>query len=501
MGGVYLGRSRGGRVVAVKVVRPELADDPEFRERFRREVAMARSVGGIWTAAVIDADPDAEQPWLATEYVPGPTLHRAVADHGPLPEHTVRGLAAGLAEALAAVHRAGLVHRDLKPANVLLGPDGPRVIDFGISRASHSSTLTATGAFLGTPGYFSPEQTLGHEVGPPSDIFSLGAVLAFAATGQGPFGNDNTAAMLYRAAHAEADLSQVPAGLRPLLARCLAKDPGKRPTTDELLDELGDVHPQGGTLGLPPAINADIAQHTTELQKTAEATTPVPAASRGDTRSYTAARSVPSAAGNAAEPAPSNALPAENGVNGEIKPAVRKGTQRQATTAVATAERGAVFRTGRRLSSLVIAAALAVACSGVSGYTYSGVTAQALFAFLLLAMVLHLLRALCPALRLEVNGSGLRVSRMGLSREIPWRQVRRVGLSGRGAKQALALWCIDDGATPRSTFWHRVPHYHGGVQLFPLGAVGSSGTRRREAERLHTALEEYAGAKYDTGPL
>ena len=278
MGSVYLGQSRSGRLLAIKVVRTDLAVDDEFRERFRREAAMARSLGGFWTAAVVDADPEADRPWLATEYVPGPTLHRAVTDHGPLPEPSVRTLAAGLAEALDAVHRAGLVHRDLKPANVLLGSDGPRVIDFGIARASAAKRMTATGIFLGTPGFFSPEQTSGGELGPASDVFSLGAVLTFAATGSAPFGEETTTALLYQVVHAEPDLSEVPAGLRPLITACLAKDPAARPTPGAVLDGSpvdGASNPGGGWL--PPAIDALVREHTTQLPRTSEPTHPAPA--------------------------------------------------------------------------------------------------------------------------------------------------------------------------------------------------------------------------------
>src|SRR5438034_576062 len=185
MGRVYLGLSPGGRAVAVKVIRADLAQDSEFRARFRREVAVARTVSGLFTAPVIDADVEAPVPWLATAYVPGPSLADAVSQHGPLPAASVLALARGLAEALSAIHAAGVVHRDLKPANVLLAEDGPRLIDFGISRAIEASVLTHTGLVVGSPGFMSPEQAEGREVGPPSDVFSLGAVLAFAATGQG----------------------------------------------------------------------------------------------------------------------------------------------------------------------------------------------------------------------------------------------------------------------------------------------------------------------------
>jgi eukaryotic-like serine/threonine-protein kinase len=235
MGRVYLGLSPGGRAVAIKVIRAELAQDPEFRARFRREVAVARTVSGLYTAPVLDADADGPEPWLATAYVPGPSLADAVSQHGPLPPASVLMLAAGLAEGLSAIHAAGVVHRDLKPPNVLLADDGPRVIDFGISRAAEASALTHTGLVVGSPGFMSPEQAEGREVGPPSDVFSLGAVLAFAATGQGPFGSGSTPALVYRVVHNPPDLDLVPAGIRPLVERCLAKDPALRPTAAALL--------------------------------------------------------------------------------------------------------------------------------------------------------------------------------------------------------------------------------------------------------------------------
>jgi hypothetical protein len=238
MGCVYLGTSPGGRRVAVKVIRDTLAGSADFRNRFRREIASARSVSGLYTAPVVDADLDARLPWLATAYVPGPSLADAVARHGPLPLGSVLALMAGLAEGLAAIHAAGLVHRDLKPANVLLADDGPRVIDFGISRAMEATTLTQTGLVMGSAGFMSPEQAEGVAVGPASDVFSLGSVLAYAATGEGPFGLGSAAALVYRVVNAQPDLARVPAEIRPLLARCLDKDPAARPTPAALLAEL-----------------------------------------------------------------------------------------------------------------------------------------------------------------------------------------------------------------------------------------------------------------------
>jgi predicted Ser/Thr protein kinase len=248
MGRVFLGRSAGGRPVAVKVIRSDLAADPDFRARFRREVAAARKVNGLFTAMVVDADVDAPEPWLATAYVAGPSLAEAVREHGPLQVNSVLALAAGLAESLAAIHSAGVVHRDLKPSNVLLGPDGPCVIDFGISRAVEQTSLTRVGFVIGSPGFMSPEQAEGHEVGPASDIFSLGAVLAFAAIADSPFGSGSTAALVYRIVYAPPNLEGVPDEIRPLLERCLAKDPAQRPTASELLAEVEAAEPETGWL-------------------------------------------------------------------------------------------------------------------------------------------------------------------------------------------------------------------------------------------------------------
>jgi eukaryotic-like serine/threonine-protein kinase len=245
MGQVYLARSPGGRAVAIKVIRPDLAEKRGFRARFAREVAAARGVNGMFTAAVVDADPDAELPWMATAYVDGPSLADAVEEHGPLPSQAVLSLAAGLAEGLQAIHQAGLVHRDLKPSNVLLAGDGPRVIDFGISWAGDGSRLTDAGMTVGSPGFLSPEQARGHEVTEASDVFSLGAVLTYAATGEGPFGEGADEALMYRVVHERPDLARVPDELRWLIESCLAKKPGYRPTVGQLLDRLAQVTAAG----------------------------------------------------------------------------------------------------------------------------------------------------------------------------------------------------------------------------------------------------------------
>ncbi|GAA3103768.1 serine/threonine-protein kinase [Streptomyces echinatus] len=239
MGRVYLGRSAGGRTVAVKIVHPHFALDEEFRARFRREVEAARRVGGAWTAPVLDADPEAAVPWVATAYAAGPSLAAAVSEGGPLPAHTVRALGAGLAEALTAVHEQGLVHRDVKPSNVLLTLDGPLLIDFGIARAMDgTASLTSTGVSIGSPGYVSPEQILGKGVTGAADVFSLGAVLAYAATGEQPFRGDSSAALLYKVVHEEPELGGLDGELRELAAACLTKDPAARPGPAEVSRRL-----------------------------------------------------------------------------------------------------------------------------------------------------------------------------------------------------------------------------------------------------------------------
>ncbi|MFJ8336674.1 PQQ-binding-like beta-propeller repeat protein [Streptomyces sp. NPDC094437] len=283
MGRVYLARSPGGRTVAVKVVRPDLAADADFRERFRHEVDIAKAVSGRYTAPVVAADPDASLPWLATSYVLGPDLTDVVAAHGALPERTVRALAAGLAAALQEIHAAGLIHRDLKPSNVLLAADGPRVIDFGIARAVDGNRMTQTGVVVGSPGYMPPEQALGQHVGPAGDVFSLGAVLAFAATGRATFGDGavSHAALLYQVVHGEPDVDGVPQTLTGLVRACLQKNPAHRPTPAEIVAGLAP-HGVSGVLRdwLPSAVASTIATHAAGILDL-EAETPQPPSTAG----------------------------------------------------------------------------------------------------------------------------------------------------------------------------------------------------------------------------
>ncbi|KUP96492.1 WD40 repeat domain-containing serine/threonine protein kinase [Thermobifida cellulosilytica] len=255
MGQVFLAHSPGGRPVVVKVIRPEYAADREYRARFAREVEAARRVGGFHTAQVIAADPDADPPWMATAYVPGPSLQQAVQQRGELSEHALRPLAAGLIEGLEAIHSCGLVHRDFKPGNIILAADGPRIIDFGIARPTDASTMTTGGAVMGTLAYMSPEQVGGGPVGPPSDVFSLGSVLAFAATGQSPFGVDSIGEVVMRIVSKPPELPQLPDDLRRLIHSCWQQDPEQRPTTADLLAQLRTVQ-FGNTW--PPSELADL---------------------------------------------------------------------------------------------------------------------------------------------------------------------------------------------------------------------------------------------------
>jgi hypothetical protein len=265
MGVVYLAFTPGGRPVALKVVRPELGDDPDFRVRFRQEIAAARRVHGMFTAQVLDADPEGSPPWLVTAYVAGPSLARAVADHGPMPEQSVLLLLAGVAEALSMIHGAGVVHRDLKPSNVLLAGDGPRVIDFGIARAVEATAVTRTGVRVGSPQFMAPEQVRGGVVGAAADVFALGALGVFAATGRPPFGEGDTAAVLYRVLHEDPDLAGCPEPVRAVIGGCLAKDPAARPAPAQVIEACqgrATVKTVEFTESwLPPAIAADLTRH------------------------------------------------------------------------------------------------------------------------------------------------------------------------------------------------------------------------------------------------
>ncbi|MCY0936344.1 serine/threonine-protein kinase [Streptomyces sp. H34-S4] len=268
MGVVYLGSDRRGQRVALKVIRPDLAEDQEFRSRFAREVSAARRIRGGCTARLVAADLEAERPWFATQYVPGPSLHDKVAEEGPLTASAIATIGAALSEGLVAVHEAGVVHRDLKPSNILLSPKGPRIIDFGIAWATGASTLTHVGTAVGSPGFLAPEQVRGAAVTPATDVFSLGATLAYAATADSPFGHGSSEVMLYRVVHEEPHLQGVPDALAPLVRACLAKDPEDRPTTLQLsmrLKEIAAREAHGLGDSRPPAQRARTERPTGRL--------------------------------------------------------------------------------------------------------------------------------------------------------------------------------------------------------------------------------------------
>ncbi|MFF9052934.1 protein kinase [Streptomyces erythrochromogenes] len=272
MGVVYLGSDRRGQRVALKVIRPDLAEDQEFRSRFAREVSAARRIRGGCTARLVAADLEAERPWFATQYVPGPSLHDKVAEEGPLTAAQIAAVGAALSEGLVAVHEAGVVHRDLKPSNILLSPKGPRIIDFGIAWATGASTLTHVGTAVGSPGFLAPEQVRGATVTPATDVFALGATLAYAATADSPFGHGSSEVMLYRVVHEEPHLQGVPDALAPLVRACLAKDPEERPSTLQLsmrLKEIAAREAQGLSDGRPPAQRARTERPTGRLPERA----------------------------------------------------------------------------------------------------------------------------------------------------------------------------------------------------------------------------------------
>ena len=279
MGRVYLASTPAGRSVALKVVRPELGDDQDFRARFRQEIQAARRVHGLYTAQLLDADPAATPPWLVTAYVPGPSLQQAVAENGPMPEAMVFRLIAGVAEALQAIHAAGVVHRDLKPSNVLLAPDGPRVIDFGIARALEATALTRSGMMVGSPQFMAPEQIRDQPVTPAIDVFALGSLAAYAARGRPPFGEGHSAALSYRVLHEPPGLDGCPAQLRALIESCLRKDAGARPAPGQILEFCLAHTPGTADAGWSPPSPALAATATPEAPPQQTVVAPQPAAS------------------------------------------------------------------------------------------------------------------------------------------------------------------------------------------------------------------------------
>ncbi|MEU6538739.1 protein kinase [Streptomyces sp. NPDC047000] len=326
MGVVYLGSDKKGQRVALKVIRPDLAEDQEFRSRFAREVSAARRIRGGCTARLVAADLEADRPWFATQYVPGPSLHDKVNDEGSLPAAEVAAIGAALSEGLVAVHEAGVVHRDLKPSNILLSPKGPRIIDFGIAWATGASTLTHVGTAVGSPGFLAPEQVRGAAVTPATDVFALGATLAYACSGDSPFGHGSSEVMLYRVVHEEAQLYGVPDALAPLVAACLAKHPEERPSTLQLslrLKEIAAREAQDFAEVRPPAPRSAEADRPTgrlvdtcpETQRAQRRPQGAGPSSRGGTPSSSrgGGTASPSSRGN---PVPRGGVPSRGGSQG-----------------------------------------------------------------------------------------------------------------------------------------------------------------------------------------
>ncbi|MGF0172869.1 protein kinase domain-containing protein [Streptomyces sp. Marseille-Q5077] len=394
MGVVYLGSDKKGQRVALKVIRPDLAEDQEFRSRFAREVSAARRIRGGCTARLVAADLEADRPWFATQYVPGPSLHDKVVDEGALGAADVAAVGAALSEGLVAVHEAGVVHRDLKPSNILLSPKGPRIIDFGIAWATGASTLTHVGTAVGSPGFLAPEQVRGAAVTPATDVFSLGATLAYASTGDSPFGHGSSEVMLYRVVHEEPQLHGVPDALAPLVRACLAKAPEERPSTLQLslrLKEIAAREAQGLADVRPPAPRSGEADRPTgrlagtypeqqRLQRRPQGTPPPRGAAvpRGDGASRgpgPARDGVPSRGGSAlpggtasSRPGPrpipaSRNAPRSGGSgrpaprNGAGRPAPRTGTGRRPANPQLLRQRLFVFVVVTLLVALGIAAA------------------------------------------------------------------------------------------------------------------------------------------------
>ncbi|MGC4936385.1 protein kinase domain-containing protein [Kribbella sp. DT2] len=453
MGTVHLARSPGGRLVALKVVRPELADDPAFRARFEREVEAVRKVGGAFTAAVIDADPGAERPWLATEFLPGPTLQQAVDGQGPLRPDGLRYVAAGLAEALVAIHRAGVVHRDLKPSNILLTDNGPRVIDFGIARALEDVNLTATGIVVGTPGYLSPEQITGGAIGPASDLFSLGGVLVFAASGQGPFGRGPLSVLMHRVVHEEPLIPSLPDDVAGVVRGCLQRKPEQRPLPDDVLKALSPVHP----VPLPTASTMQLPAMPTRVDE------------------------MPRSNAFADPPAPAR-LPIE----GEKRPAPV----------------GPTFTTSRTYAVLMSLWQLTftLATSWFSSYSAElGLGGQALVCWLLSLVGLWFLAFRIPFLfgrkiRLVVNADGLTATRAGRTGFVPWAGVSRIRLVGHSRRVWLVVWLDPARAADLPASRRR---FHGGHRVFPVAHGATSRRRLRQVGELRSALTWYAGRLFD----
>lgn len=482
MGAVYLAHSPGGRLVAVKVVREELADDPGFRARFAREIDAARKVGGAFTAAVVDADPNADRPWLATEYLPGPTLQKAIETSGPLTPDGVQSLAGGLAEALMAIHASGLVHRDLKPSNIVLTDNGPRVIDFGIARALEETSLTATGLVVGTPGYLSPEQITGTGIGPASDLFAFGAVLVFAASGRGPFATGTPASLLHRIVNEQPHIPPLPGPLHDVVRRCLARDPAQRPTPAEVLQTLRPT----AFLNQP---TIPVTPPTKILPPQAPPSTKVLPPPSAPAQPPPAQAPLPPA--QASRPSAQAALP----------PAQASRPSAKAPRPPAPAQPvGASFATSRVRPAVFAAITTFVALAFIPSdprvqahpalATLYGLVSLTFWYF----AIRHWILVLRPKVVLRLSPQGLTVNRAYREATIPWRGVTRLHVGGDAKHPWLIAW-LEPPYQNQLPVSHR--RHHGGLRIYPI-AHGATRTRRQtQVNELRAALNWYAGRIHD----
>ncbi|MER0479723.1 serine/threonine-protein kinase [Streptomyces sp. Edi2] len=490
MGRVFVGESVTGRRVAVKLVREDLAATPGFRDRFRREAKLAMRAGGFWTAPVVDADPDATMPWIASQYVEGPSLDEHVIQQGPLDEPEVRRLGTGLAEAIASFHRGGLVHRDLKPSNVLLVDDGPRVIDFGISKALETTggtDLTKAGTVLGTPGFMSPEQALGQPVGPPSDVFSLGSLLVYAVTGAGPFGDGSSHALLFRVVYEAPDLSAVPDGLRGLVQDCLHKSPEGRPTADALLARLAGV--PRARVPDPRIAPRPVAETVSDADALA-ATGPQPASSTATT-GPSKAPAEPEAP--AAPEAPEAPEAAPRGHRPVAEP--------PATLPAFTVEKWGLAAVWRRVRWPAVSA-LTIACFlQLVGVMIQGPgPAFVATVFVLLLHLLYGVKVSLPLLSprtLRVGADGLYVRHGPYTLTVPWRDISSVTLTGKRRRRSITLTAaLEEGTNTR------VPSpLDAGTGVLKCTLV--SPAKNETGARLYgldTALRHFAGSRYRSRP-
>ncbi len=482
MGQVFLGSSPGGRPVAVKLVHPGLASDAEFRRRFKREVEAARQVGGFHTAPVVDADLDAPVPWLVTAYVPGPSLAAAVAEHGPFPLESALVLGAGLAEALEAIHLAGVVHRDLKPSNVLLAADGPRVIDFGIARAVDASGVTA---HAGTPGFMAPELLSEGTVTPACDVFALGAVLAH-VMGVRPFGEGPSEALVYRVVHKEPNLDALPAPLRDIVASCLAKDPAARPKPPELLDAL---RPAGGSgAWLPQPVQEMLTRYPAPGTDPAFGTGPRVGAGQG----------AGTGQGAAGEASGWTLVAPETHATTQLPPVLFKGNR--LPVALALVGHSLRFLLGLVLGLFTLKGVVGMADSGGEPLLVLILAVLFVMAIALVrvpvAWLVPLIRELLSPCDLEISHNGIQVRFSGRLVRYPWQGIGRVVVRRADSPAGWSL-CVSPAAGtghpptrgPRTPLCY-LERKTGWIVVMPVHRIKGS---RQELEGV---LMRYSGARW-----